>query len=144
MNAREAEAIERCRRLLGELPVAKLLGAEAIAWHEDGERAEMAFAAPASFCNLMGNVQGGLLTAMLDMVMAFSVICAMEPGHVVPSLEIHTSYIAPAKQGRILAFGRPVRRGHSIAFMEGRLTDPEGRLLATGTATGQIRLRETK
>ena len=84
MNARETEALERWRRLLAELPVAKLLGAEAIAWHEDGERAEMEFTAPAQFCNLMGNVQGGLLTAMLDMAMAFSVICAMEPGYVVP------------------------------------------------------------
>jgi uncharacterized protein (TIGR00369 family) len=141
MNAREAEALERWRRLLAELPVAKLLGAEAIAWHEDGERSEMGFLAPPQFCNLMGNVQGGLLTAMLDMAMAFSVICAMDDGYVVPSLEIHTSYIAPAKAGRILAFGRPVRRGRSIAFMEGRLTDQEGKLLATGTATGQIRLR---
>jgi uncharacterized protein (TIGR00369 family) len=141
MNAREAEALERWRRLLDELPVAKLLGAEAIAWHEKGERAEMAFTARPEFCNLMGNVQGGLLTAMLDMAMAFSVICAMEEGHVVPSLEIHTSYIAPARQGRILAEGRPVRRGRNIAFMEGRLTDESGKLLATGTATGQIRAR---
>jgi uncharacterized protein (TIGR00369 family) len=143
MNARETEAIERWRRLLAELPVAKLLGAQAIAWHEDGERAEMAFTAPPEFCNLMGNVQGGLLTAMLDMAMAFSVICALTPGHVVPSLEIHASYISPARAGRILAFGRPVRRGRTIAFMEGRLTDTEGKLLATGTATGQIRLRDT-
>jgi len=85
MNAREAEAIERWRRLLGELPVAQLLGAEALAWHEDGERAEMAFAAPPSFCNLMDNVQSRLLTAMLDMAMAFSMICALKPDYVVPS-----------------------------------------------------------
>jgi uncharacterized protein (TIGR00369 family) len=141
MNARETEALERWRRLLAELPVAKLLGAEALAWHEDGERAAMAFHARPEFCNLMGNVQGGLLTAMLDMAMAFSVICAMDEGYVVPSLEIHTSYIAPAKQGRILAEGRPVRRGRNIAFMEGRLFDPDRKLLATGTATGQIRAR---
>jgi uncharacterized protein (TIGR00369 family) len=141
MNARETEALARWRKLLAELPVAKLLGAEAIAWREEGERAEMAFVARPEMCNLMGNVQGGLLTAMLDMAMAFSVICAMDEGFVVPSLEIHTSYIAPAKPGRILAEGKPVRRGRSIAFMEGRLTDPEGKLIATGTATGQIRAR---
>jgi len=141
MNARETEALERMRRLLGELPVAKLLGAQGMAWHEEGERARMEFAARPEFCNLMGNVQGGLLTAMLDMVMAFSVICALEEGFVVPSLEIHTSYVAPAKPGRILAEGRPVRRGRNIAFMEGRLTDESGKLLATATATGQIRPR---
>ena len=144
MNARETEAVERMRRLLAELPVAKLLGAQGISWHEEGERSVLYFEARPEFCNLMGNVQGGLLTAMLDMTMAFSVICALEPGHVVPSLDIATSYIAPAKPGRLIGEGSPVRRGRSIAFMQGRLTDASGALIATATATGQIRLRERK
>ena len=35
-----------------------------------------------------------------------------------------------------------IRRGRSIAFMEGRLTDTDGNLLSTASATGQIRLRD--
>jgi uncharacterized protein (TIGR00369 family) len=144
MDARETEALDRMRRLLAELPVARLLGASAVAWHAADERAVIAFEARPEFCNLMGNVQGGLLTAMLDMAMAFGVICAMEEGYVVPSLEIKTSYVAPAKPGRLVGEGRPVRRGRSVAFMEGKLADESGRLIATASATGQIRPRFPK
>jgi hypothetical protein len=49
--------------------------------------------------------------------------------------------IAPARPGEIVGEGMLVRRGRSIAFMEGRLTDPQGNLLTTASATGQIRLR---
>jgi len=141
MDVRETEALDRMRRLLAELPVARLLGATGLAWHAADERAVIAFEARPEFCNLMGNVQGGLLTAMLDMAMAFGVICALDEGFVVPSLEIKTSYVAPARPGRLIGEGRPVRRGRNVAFMEGKLADESGRLIATASATGQIRPR---
>jgi acyl-coenzyme A thioesterase PaaI-like protein len=65
-------------------------------------------------------------------------------GHVVPSLEIKTSFITPARPGELLGEGIMIRRGRSIAFMEGRLTDAEGNLLSTASATGQIRLRDAR
>jgi uncharacterized protein (TIGR00369 family) len=144
MARTEAETLLWMRATLAELPVAGLLGAAPVAWNGAEGRIAMSFETRPEFCNLMGNVQGGLLTAMLDMAMAFSVLCGIEDGHVVPSLEIKTSFIAPAKQGRILAEGRVVRRGRTIAFMEGRLTDESGNLIATGSATGQIRERARK
>ncbi len=52
-----------------------------------------------------------------------------------------TSFIAPARAGEITGDGTLVRKGRSIAFMEGRLIDPQGKLLATASATGQIRPR---
>jgi uncharacterized protein (TIGR00369 family) len=87
-------------------------------------------------------VQGGMLTAMLDLAMSFAVLCSLEDGHVVPSLEIKTSFIAPARPGEIVGEGIMIRRGRSIAFMEGRLSDADGNLLSTASATGQIRLRD--
>ena len=83
-----------------------------------------------------------MLTAMLDLAMSFAVLCSLEDGHVVPSLEIKTSFIAPARPGEIVGEGIMIRRGRSIAFMEGRLTDTDGNLLSTASATGQIRLRD--
>jgi uncharacterized protein (TIGR00369 family) len=141
MHATEAEALDWAKRIFTELPVAGLLSARPIRCDPQRGRMTVAFQARREFCNLIGSVQGGMLTAMLDLVMSFSVLCALDDGHVVPSLEVKTSFISPARQGEIIGEGMLVHRGRSIAFMEGRLTDPQGNLLATASATGQVRLR---
>ena len=127
------------RGVLARIPVAELIGAVPVSWDEAGQRAVIEFDAKPEFCNLMGTVQGGLLTAMLDMAMAFAVLCGLEDGWVVPSLEIKTSYVAPARPGPLFGEGHVVRLGRTIVFMEGRITGPDGGLIATATATGQLR-----
>ncbi len=139
MGADEIDKIEWMRGVLARIPVAGLLGATPVSWDAEGGRATIRFEARPEFCNLMGTVQGGLLTAMLDMAMAFAVLCGIEIGWVVPSLEIKTSYIAPARPGALFGEGHVVRRGRTIVFMEGRITGPDGALIATGSATGQLR-----
>jgi len=142
--ASEAEALAWAERLFAELPVAGLLGARPARCDPRTGRMTVAFEARRDFCNLMGSVQGGMLTAMLDLAMAFAVLCTLEDGYVVPSLEVKTTFIAPARAGQITGEGMMVRRGRTIAFMEGRLFDPQGNLLATASATGQIRPRPGK
>jgi uncharacterized protein (TIGR00369 family) len=141
MHATEAEALDWAKRRFAELPVAGLLCAHPIRCDPQRGRITVTFQARREFCNLMGSVQGGMLTAMLDLSMSFAVLCALDDGHVVPSLEVKTSFIAPALPGEIVGDGMLVRKGRSIAFMEGRLTDRDGNLLTTASATGQIRLR---
>ena len=140
-HASEADALAWTRRRFTELPVAGLLGAEPLGCDPHAGRMTLTFQARRDFCNLMGSVQGGMLTAMLDLAMAFAVLCTLEDGHVVPSLEVKTTFIAPARLGEIVGEGLMVRRGRTIAFMEGRLFDPQRALLATASATGQVRLR---
>jgi uncharacterized protein (TIGR00369 family) len=141
MHATETEALDWAKRIFAELPVAGLLSARPIRCDPQRGRITVAFQARREFCNLVGSVQGGMLTAMLDLAMSFAVLCALDDGHVVPSLEVKTSFIAPARPGEIVGEGMLVRKGRSIAFMEGRLTDPQGNLLTTASATAQIRLR---
>ena len=142
MHATESEALDWAKRRFAELPVAGLLSAQPIRCDPQRGRITVSFQARRDFCNLIGSVQGGMLTAMLDLAMSFSVLCSIEDGHVVPSLEIKTSFVAPARPGEIVGEGIMIRRGRSIAFMEGRLTDADGNLLSTASATGQIRLRD--
>jgi uncharacterized protein (TIGR00369 family) len=78
---------------------------------------------------------------MLDMAMSFAVLSTLDRQHVVPSLEIKTSYLSPAKLGPVIGEGQLLRKGRSIAFMEGRLVDIDGKLLTTATGTGRIRPR---
>ena len=142
MHGTEVEALDWAKRRFAELPVAGLLAARPIRCDPQSGRITVSFQARRDFCNLIGSVQGGMLTAMLDLAMSFAVLCSLDDGHVVPSLEIKTTFIAPARPGEIVGEGIIVRRGRSIAFMEGRLTDIDGNLLSTASATGQIRLRD--
>ena len=142
MRATEVEALDWAKRRFAELPVAGLLSAQPIRCDPQHGRITVSFQARPDFCNLIGSVQGGMLTAMLDLAMSFAVLCSMEDGHVVPSLEIKTTFVAPARPGEIVGEGIMIRRGRSIVFMEGRLTDADGNLLSTASATGQIRLRD--
>jgi uncharacterized protein (TIGR00369 family) len=135
----EAEAIDWITRTYADNPIALLLGAKPLACDPVAGRITIAFEARPEFCNLLGSVQGGMLAAMLDMVMSFSVLCTMGgPGYVVPTIDMNTHFLNPAKPGRIVGEGAVVKKGRSIAFMEGRLRDGHGSLLTTATASGQL------
>jgi uncharacterized protein (TIGR00369 family) len=139
MTVAEAAALDWIRQSYHTNPIATLLGADPIACDPAAGRITIAFEAKPEFCNLLGNVQGGMLTAMLDMVMSFSVLCTMGgPGHEVPTIDMNTHFLSPAKPGRIIGEGAAVKKGRTIAFMEGRLRDRDGRLLTTATASGQL------
>jgi uncharacterized protein (TIGR00369 family) len=139
MTVAEAAALDWIRRTYENNPIALLLGADPLACDPVAGRITIAFEAKPEFCNLLGTVQGGMLAAMLDMVMSFSVLCTMGgPGHVVPTVSMNTQFLSPAQPGRIVGEGAVVKKGRSVAFMEGRLRDRDGRLLTTATASGQL------
>ncbi|HMP62711.1 MAG TPA: PaaI family thioesterase, partial [Phenylobacterium sp.] len=52
-----------------------------------------------------------------------------------PTLEMKTSFLRPAKPGFIKGVCRVVKWGRSVAFTEGELYDPDGKLLAKATGT---------
>lgn len=122
-----------------EIPVTGLLSSRPVSYDSEARRTVIEFTAKPEFCNIVGTVQGGILTAMLDNVMSFAVLGCLEPGHAAPTLEIKTTYVAPALQGRIVGEGEVVMLGQSIVFLEGRLRDGAGALLTTATATARIR-----
>ena len=138
MTVAEAAALDWIRRSYSTNPIATLLGADPLACDPAAGRITIAFEAKPEFCNLLGTVQGGMLAAMLDMVMSFAVLCTVGPGHVVPTIDMNTHFLTPAKPGRIVGEGAIVKKGRSISFMEGRLRDRDGRLLTTATASGQL------
>src|SRR5580698_9230589 len=133
MHATETEALDWAKRIFAELPVAGLLSARPIRCDPQRGRITVAFQAHREFCNLVGSVQGGMLTAMLDLAMSFAVLCTLDDTMVVPSLEIKTTFLAPARVGTLVSEGILLRKGRNIAFMEGRLHNAEGALLATAS-----------
>jgi molybdopterin converting factor subunit 1 len=101
-------------------------------------RVRMEFTASEQFLNPAGVVQGGFITAMLDDTMGPAAVSQLGPGHFAPTLELKVSFLRPAGPGRLVADGRVVHMGRSIAFLEGSLADEEGNVVATATATARV------
>ena len=97
---------------------------------------EVAFDAKAELLlNPMKQIQGGYLCAMLDECMSVACMVASGMTHVAPTAEMKTTFYRPAQPGLIKGIGKVAKWGRTIAFTEGELYDPEGRLLAKASAT---------
>ncbi len=86
-------------------------------------------------------VHGGVYSALVDTAVggALSTLHeASEGGVGQTTLDLNVSFIAGASAGGIVAEGRILKRGRSIAFGEARISDATGRLLAVGRATYMI------
>jgi uncharacterized protein (TIGR00369 family) len=117
-------------------PCARLLGWKAI--DVQPGRVKIGFEAREEFLNPAGTVQGGFLAAMLDDTMGPAVVSSLGPGLFATTLEIKVSYVRPAHVGPLVAEGRVVHKGRSVAFLEGTLSAQDGELIATASATARI------
>ena len=117
--------------------VADLLGWKIISEETGLVRAE--FEAKEEFRNPKGSITGGILAAMLDLIISAAVRASLQenqsPGG---TLEMKVNFIGAAEPGTLSAEGRIVHAGRSIAFAEGTLTAPDGTLIATGSATMRL------
>jgi uncharacterized protein (TIGR00369 family) len=99
------------------------LGFKIVSVNQATKSVEVAFEAREDLhLNPMKQVQGGYL-------------CASGMTHVAPTAEMKTSFYRPAKAGPLHGVGRVAKWGRTIAFTEGELYDPEGRLVAKATGT---------
>ncbi len=117
--------------------VAGLLGWKLLSEEPGLVRAE--FEAKEEFRNPKGPIMGGILAAMLDMIISAAIRSSMKPNQSPrATLEMKVNFIGAAEPGTLAAEGKLVHAGRSVAFAEGTLTAPSGSLIATGTATMRI------
>ncbi len=130
------EILQRFLRTKNQPTGSQTLGYRMLSVSQEKKEVEVAFEAKAELVsNPMKQVQGGYLCAMLDECMSVACMVASGMTHVAPTVEMKTSFFRPAAFGPIKGIGRVVRWGKTIAFTEGELYDPEGRLLAKATGT---------
>ena len=84
--------------------------------------------------NPMGQVQGGYVCAMLDECMSVAGMITSGMTHVVPTLEMKTSFLRPAS-GHLTFRGVCLQSGKSVSFCEGEAVDEAGRLVARASGT---------
>lgn len=118
-------------------PVAELLGWRLLAADADQRPVRVGFLARAEFCNPAGFIQGGMLAAMLDDTLGPAVLVASDGALFTSTINLNVSYLAPARPGEIVGEARVVQLGKTVAFMEAKLSDVEGRVLATATASAR-------
>ena len=89
-------------------------------------------------------VHGGVMSALVDMAVggALGTLSEASAGGVGQStLDLNVSFLAAAHEGPVLAEGKILRRGRTIAFGEAHITDAAGKLCAVGRATYMILTR---
>lgn len=98
-----------------------------------------AYDVPPDFANIMGIVQGGFVSAMLDDTMAVGALFKLGGRFFLPTLEMKTTYLAPVSIGEVIVEGWLQHAGRTVAFLEGRIAGPDGRDLVRSTATALIK-----
>ncbi|MBX7161450.1 MAG: PaaI family thioesterase [Acidimicrobiia bacterium] len=93
-------------------------------------------------CNPNGPVQGGTFGAVLDALMTFATLSALDRGESCTSLEMKISWLRGAGDGDDLTLeGRVVRIARKVAFCEAIVSGDGGDVVATATGTQLLRRR---
>jgi uncharacterized protein (TIGR00369 family) len=119
-------------------PCAALLGLQIVGVDRPGRSVRVRFEARPEFCNPAGNVQGGLLTAMLDDSMGPAVLIETDAALYPVTISMNVTFLSPAKPGPIYANAFIRQLGKTIGFLESCLEDEDGVEIAR--ATSSVRL----
>lgn len=104
----------------------------------------------AGFCTVSGKVEprhlninrvvhGGVYATILDTAMGGAVVTTLSDGETTATTSLYVEFLRSAREGDLLiARGNLLRRGRHLAFVEGHLTDAQGRALAQGHGTWYI------
>jgi uncharacterized protein (TIGR00369 family) len=119
-------------------PCAKLLGWHMIEADPAQGRVTIGFEGKPEFCNPTGFIQGGLLSAMLDDTIGPAVLVHTNGAVYTATISMTVNFLAPARVGRFIGEARVTQVGKTVAFIEARLTDEQGTLVATATSTARV------
>ncbi len=131
MTVTDAPAgVEGLRHLLGQ---ERIVEVDATAG-----RAVIEYRATMEMCHSGGVVQGGFVAGWLDSAMSHAVMAMHDNAMAPMTLELKVSYFASAGPGLVIAEGWVERGGRSTAFLEGRLTNAAGDVLAKASSTARL------
>ena len=117
----------------------RTLNGELLEVDSDRGIARFRFEVVPAFCHSNGQIcQGGFLTGMVDTAMANAAIARGRLAVAVPTLELKISFFEAMGPGIVIAEGRVLRWGGSVAFLDGDLKDEKGRLIVHATSTIKI------
>jgi uncharacterized protein (TIGR00369 family) len=85
--------------------------------------------------NPNGVLHGGVVYTMVDYSMGGAVQPALPEGQFCATIECKISYLATVREGTLTVETDVVKQGRNIAFTESKVTDDQGRVIATATGS---------
>ena len=84
----------------------------------------------------LGMVHGGVYAALIDTAAYWAAFGGMEQkwGGLV-SVDLKVNFLSSASEGRLLATGRLIKMGKTLAYAEAKIETEDGKLVAHGTST---------
>lgn len=119
-------------------PAARLLGWKLIALDLQAGTIEVEFDARVDFTNPSGFVQGGFLAAMLDDTLGPAAFALTGGKRMTTTIDLHVHYVRPVLPGRVTTRANVVNLGATVAFLEGKLFGPDGKLSAFAAASAVL------
>jgi uncharacterized protein (TIGR00369 family) len=85
-----------------------------------------------------GYVHGGAIASVMDASAYWAVFPQVKDSMGLTTVEIKVNFLAPVKEGKLVAKGRCIKIGKTLALGDATIYDEKGNLLAHGTATMMI------
>lgn len=85
--------------------------------------------------NPYGVLHGGAIYTLVDYSMGSATTSLLKEGQLCATIEVKINYLSPTTNGVLTAQSDVVRMGRSVAFVESRVTDDGGRLVATASGS---------
>lgn len=85
--------------------------------------------------NPHGVLHGGAVYVMVDYSMGGATMSVLPPEDICATIEIKISYLASVRGGTLTADTQIIKRGRRVVFLESRVTDGAGKLVATASGS---------
>jgi uncharacterized protein (TIGR00369 family) len=85
-----------------------------------------------------GYVHGGAIASVMDASAYWAVFPQVKDGMGLTTVEIKVNFLAPVNKGKLVAKGRCIKIGKTLALGDATIYDGNGNLIGHGTATMMI------
>jgi len=117
------------------VPFDDLLGLRVEHWEKG--RARVTVATRPDLMNAKATVHGGVLVALLDVALATAAHAHVDDTETLITVNLSVSFLS-AGTGTLVAEGRLIKRGGSLAFCEGEVRGEDGELVAKAVGTFKV------
>ncbi len=133
---------DRAKRVFDDFPLHRTLGVKV-------EEAEGGYArislktGPLTMGGVGGSVHGGVLAALVDIVMLQALMTALDDDdQPAGTADLNLTYLRPALTERVIAEARILRKGKTLVTTEVSISDSDGKLCAKGRTIYVLRQRK--
>lgn len=100
--------------------------------HFDGQRTTIEFEVVPQFCNRRGHLHGGIIALLFDTTMGN---LHRNGNGLGATIELKVQYLRAVGEGRLRCEAQFLKKGRRVSFLEARMTDASGALIAFATGT---------